>query len=185
MAPVGTFFPTAGPDHPEGGSKCLCHFHRDKSWAGKWPNPSGLSWAQLFIWEAGESDHGTVCSEGYQAHGNSQGVDASEEEPWAQLFRKPASLPLQPHKPGKLCSRQCVGEPSAELHRVGFIRSGKGRSNTDWEDPSSLPDSELLPMQLWSVGRGGPGRSVPVVNPNERHGRFPRFLPLDCFFLEL
>lgn len=27
-----------------------------------------------------ESDPGVVCSEGYQAHGNSQGADASEEE---------------------------------------------------------------------------------------------------------
>lgn len=62
------------------------------------PNPSELSWAQLFIGETGESDHGTVCSEGYQAHGNSQGIDASEEEPWAQLFWKPASLDLQPRK---------------------------------------------------------------------------------------
>lgn len=39
-----------------------------------------------------------VCPEGYQAHGNSQGIDALEEEPWAQLFWNPDSLDLQPRK---------------------------------------------------------------------------------------
>lgn len=76
-----------------------------------------------------------------------------------------------------------MGKPL--LNKVGFITSGESWGDADWEDPSVLPGTELLPLQLLGMGSRGPGWSVPVVNPNHRQRLFPLFLPLGCFLSEL
>lgn len=84
-----------------------------------------------------------------------------------------------------LCSMQCVGKPL--LNKVSFVRAGVGDGgwDIDGEDPFILPGTDLQPLQFCTLGRGGPGRSLPVVDPDHGQGLFPQFFLLPCFLLEM